>query len=127
MFSCALPLQKHSYLFVGKVKGRSATDGELSPISGSHCSVFFLFIHLNEPTAFFFTRVFVLLAFCRAHCYLRGVCEQSKLQMVCGEKGGKRSQMESDIYPETAVDPVIYISAYTAITMCLSFCSGGSQ
>lgn len=89
---------------------------------------FFLFIHLNEPTAFFFfTRVFVLLAFCRAHCYLRGVCEQSKLRMVCGEKGGKRSQMESDIYPETAVDPVIYISAYTAITMCLSFCSGGSQ
>lgn len=76
---------------------------------------------------FFFTRVSVLLAFCWAHCYLRGVCEQSKLRMVCGGKGREKCQMESDIYSEKAVDPVIYISAYTAITMCLSFCSGGSQ
>lgn len=92
MFSCALPLQKHSYLFVGKVKGRSATDGELSPISGGHYSVFFLFIHLNEPTAFFFLRV------CLCYSLFAGrivICVEFVNNQSCGWFVEKREGKEA--------------------------------
>lgn len=104
------------------------TGKELSPIGGAVVFIF-LFIHLYEAN---FPRC----------VYVCITCFFAKLIVICAEfvnnqscrwslrRGRERekvSQMESDIYFETAVDPVIYIPAYTAITMCLSVCSSGSQ